>query len=100
MAKEKKELNLEDVCANKDDINSMLIVYEEKLDSNYQDFLKALLSEIDIINIISAINDKKINSKQKEKIKTIKDKFYKNFLDALTSVLEHFSIDNEESENN
>ena len=36
---------------------------------------------------------------RKDRIKVIKDKFYKNFLDALSSVLEHFSTDNEENNN-
>ena len=48
MAK-KTELVLEEVFSNKNDINNMLTIYEAKLDSNYQDFLKALLSEIDMI---------------------------------------------------
>ena len=96
MAK-KTELVLEEVFSNKNDINNMLTIYKAKLDSNYQDFLKALLSEIDIINLMSAISDNKIDKYQKDRIKVIKDKFYKNFLDALSSVLEHFSTDNEEN---
>ena len=60
MAK-KTELVLEEVFSNKNDINNMLTIYEAKLDSNYQDFLKALLSEIDIINLMSAISDNKID---------------------------------------
>lgn len=98
MAK-KTELVLEEVFSNKNDINNMLTIYEAKLDSNYQDFLKALLSEIDIINLMSAISDNKIDKYQKDRIKVIKDKFYKNFLDALSSFLEHFSTDNEENNN-
>lgn len=48
---------------------------------------------------MSAISDNKIDKYQKDRIKVIKDKLYKNFLDALSSVLEHFSTDNEENNN-
>lgn len=92
MAKEKEELTIDDVLSKKEsDISNILDSYVVVTDKNYQNFLKALISEVDIVNMVSNIDQKNLSNTQKKQIDTIKVKFYEDFLESFQRAYDTFS---------